>query len=89
MIADLAKYIDTLHDKGRNLLNAYMTLKKHLDELRNKIDLLKRQNDQKRVREITALFPCVNEAFICRAIWRVYALRSRSGREGRAICRPT
>ncbi len=37
MIADLAKYIDALHEKGRNLLNAYLALKRHLDELRGQV----------------------------------------------------
>ena len=49
MIADLAKYIDALHDKGRSLLTAYTSLKKHLDELRNQIEALKRENDHQKV----------------------------------------
>ncbi len=49
MIADLAKYIGALHEKGRALLDAYLALKKHLDELRAQIELLKRHNAQKNV----------------------------------------
>jgi hypothetical protein len=49
MIADLAKYIETLHEKGRSLLNSYLALKKHLDELRSQISMLKGENEQQKV----------------------------------------
>lgn len=48
MIADMAKYIATLHPKGRELLNAYLSLKKHLDSLRNQIDALKRTGEHQK-----------------------------------------
>ncbi len=49
IIADLAKYIDTFHEKGRAILDAYLALKKHLDELRNQINFVKRDNEADRV----------------------------------------
>ncbi len=55
MITDLAKYVSGLHDKGRSLLNAYLELQTHLEELRNLIESLKWSNDQKRVRNLTQL----------------------------------
>ena len=64
MIADLAKYISTLHEKGKYILEAYGDLKKHLDELRNTIDLLKRENERQKVNntyaaELVSFFPIV------------------------------
>ena len=55
MIADLAKYISTLHEKGENILKSYMSLKKHLDELKTTIDTLKRENDRQKVRLLNKL----------------------------------
>lgn len=48
MIADMAKYIHTLREKGRALFNSYLALKKHLEELRYTIDKLERENAQKK-----------------------------------------
>jgi chromosome segregation ATPase len=48
MIADMAKYIGTLREKGRALFNTYLALKKHLEELRYTIERLVRENDQKK-----------------------------------------
>ena len=49
MIADLAKYISSLHEKGKYILESYGDLKKHLDELRNTIDVLKRDSERQKV----------------------------------------
>lgn len=48
MIADLAKYITTLREKGQKLFNSYLALKKHLEELRYMIERLQRENSQKK-----------------------------------------
>lgn len=48
MIADMAKYINTLREKGRALFNSYLALKKHLEELRFTLDKLERENNQKK-----------------------------------------
>lgn len=48
MIADMSKYIGALREKGRELFNSYLALKKHLEELRYTIDRLERENNQKK-----------------------------------------
>ena len=48
MIADMSKYIGALREKGRDLFNSYLALKKHLEELRFTIDKLERNNNQKK-----------------------------------------
>ena len=48
MIADMSKYINALREKGRELFNSYLALKKHLEELKYTIDKLERENDQKK-----------------------------------------
>ena len=45
MIADLAKYITVLREKGHALYNSYLALKKHLDQL--KIQLEQYHNKEK------------------------------------------
>ncbi len=49
MIADLAKFVSTLHEKGRGIMNAYISLRTHLDELSTQIDQLTRQNEHHKV----------------------------------------
>jgi len=41
MIADLHKFIETLHEKGKELFSAYLKLKKKLDDLKAKLEKLK------------------------------------------------
>jgi predicted nucleic acid-binding Zn-ribbon protein len=48
IIADMSKYINALREKGRELFNSYLALKKHLEELKYTIDKLERENDQKK-----------------------------------------
>ena len=48
MIADMSKYINALREKGRELFNSYLALKKHLEELKFTIEKLERENDQKK-----------------------------------------
>nr|AVA26901.1 mucin-like spermatophore wall protein 1 [Lepeophtheirus salmonis] len=48
MIADLAKYIEALHGKGKILFDAYLGLKKHLDELKQTIQSLQTEDQQKK-----------------------------------------
>ena len=38
MIADLAKYITVLREKGHQLFNSYLALKKHLDQLKIQLE---------------------------------------------------
>ena len=49
MIADLAKYIATLSGKGKNIMEAYLSLNRHLDELRTQIDQLANENSHHKV----------------------------------------
>ena len=44
----MSKYINALREKGRELFNSYLALKKHLEELKYTIDKLERENDQKK-----------------------------------------
>ena len=46
MIADLAKYITVLREKGQTLFNSYLVLKKHLDYLKTQIEAMQRQLSQ-------------------------------------------
>ena len=48
MIADMSKYINALREKGRELFNSYLALKKHLEELKFTIEKLERENEQKK-----------------------------------------
>lgn len=45
MIADLAKYINVLREKGHQLFNSYLALKKHLDQLRVQLEQFNAKND--------------------------------------------
>ena len=49
MITDLAKYIATLSGKGKNIMEAYLSLNRHLDELRTQIDQLANENSHHKV----------------------------------------
>ena len=44
----MSKYINALREKGRELFNSYLALKKHLEELKFTIEKLERENDQKK-----------------------------------------
>ena len=46
MIADLAKYITTLRNKGHELFNSYLALKKHLDQLKMQLEKLHGEEKQ-------------------------------------------
>ena len=72
MIANLAKYIGTLHEKGTYILNNYMGLKHRLDELRQVMDGLKRDGARTKVSYsffflyLTSIHKlCVNIATAC------------------------
>ena len=56
MIADLSKYITTLRDKGHQLFNSYLALKKHLDQLKVQLEQFHAQekNQQGRIAKIRA-----------------------------------
>ena len=56
MIADLAKYIATLSGKGKNIMEAYLSLNRHLDELRTQIDQLANENSHHKVSLILSPF---------------------------------
>ena len=46
MIADLAKYITVLREKGHQLFNSYLALKKHLDQLKEQLEKFHAQEKQ-------------------------------------------
>ena len=46
MIADLAKYITVLREKGHQLFNSYLALKKHLDQLTEQLEKFHAQEKQ-------------------------------------------
>ena len=50
MIADLAKYITVLREKGHQLFNSYLALKKHLDQLRIQLEQFHGQEKQQQGR---------------------------------------
>ena len=50
MIADLAKYIHVLREKGHQLFNSYLALKKHLDQLRVQLEQFNAQERQQQGR---------------------------------------
>jgi len=45
MIADLHKFIETLHSKGKELFAAYLKLKKKLDDLKAKLEKMKLEGE--------------------------------------------
>ena len=50
MIADLAKYITVLREKGHQLFNSYLALKKHLDQLKIQLEQYHSQEKQQQGR---------------------------------------
>ena len=50
MIADLAKYITVLREKGHQLFNSYLALKKHLDQLKVQLEQYNSQERQQQGR---------------------------------------
>ena len=56
MIADLAKYITILREKGHQLFNSYLALKKHLDQLKIQLEQFhgQEQHQQGRIAKIRA-----------------------------------
>jgi len=56
MIADLAKYITVLREKGHQLFNSYLALKKHLDQLKIQLEdyHTKEKGQQGRIEKVRA-----------------------------------
>ena len=56
MIADLAKYISVLREKGHQLFNSYLALKKHLDQLKIQLEdyHTKEKGQQGRIEKLRA-----------------------------------